>query len=228
MPRTVPEDLAEPIARILKGAIDTGDGGTEEQHSVLQAIVIGFLGRPDLDVETLAPIGPDVAGEMITDHGTRRRVREMMVLLESCRHPFTEDQVSLVESYAFHLGGADGPGLTLARELIRDGAARALADYMRFSDEIMADIAEPSLIAEHMGKDDHAPELAARLRSFHDLPEGTLGRAYVDFCDRNNLTLPGDNPLQPAVFVAHDMTHVITGYEPTGGGSSRSVRSRSR
>ena len=176
MPRTVPEDLAEPIARILKGAIDTGDGGTEEQHSVLQAIAIGFLGRPDLDVETLAPIGPEVAGELITDHGTRRRVREMMVLLESCRHPFTEDQVSLVETYVFHLGGADGPGLTLARELIRDGVARALADYMRLSDEIMEDIAEPSLIAEHMGKDDHAPELAARLRSFHDLPEGTLGR----------------------------------------------------
>ena len=58
MPRTVPEDLAEPIARILKGAIDTGDGGTPEQHSVLQAIVIGFLGRPDLDVESWLPSGP--------------------------------------------------------------------------------------------------------------------------------------------------------------------------
>ena len=218
MPRTVDEELTEPIARILKGAIDTGDGGTDEQRSVLKAIVVGFLGRADLDVDALAPIGPDVAGETITDHATRRRVREMMVLLESCRHPFTEDQMTRVETYATHLGGTDGPGLTLARELIRDGAARALADYMRFSDEIMADIAEPSLIAEHMGKEDHAPELAARLRSFHDLPEGTLGRAYVEFCDRNNLTYPGDNPLQPAVFVAHDMTHVITGYEPTGPG----------
>src|SRR5690349_22241275 len=151
MPRTVPDDLTEPIARILKGAIDAGDGGTDEQHSVLQAIVIGFLGRPDLDVETLAPIGPDVAGEIVTDEATRRRVREMMVLLESCRHPFTEEQVSRVEAYASHLGGADGPGLTLARELVHDGASRALADYMRFSDEIMADIAEPSLVAEHMG-----------------------------------------------------------------------------
>ena len=177
MPRTVPEDLAEPIARILKGAIDVGDGGTDEQHSVLQAIVVGFLGRPDLDVETLAPIGPDVAGEMVTDHVTRRRVREMMVLLESCRHPFTEDQMTLVESYAFHLGGTDGPGLTLARELIRDSATTALADYMRFSDAVMEDIAEPSLVADHMGKEDHDPALAARLRSFHDLPEGSLGRA---------------------------------------------------
>src|SRR3954451_8679016 len=97
MPRTVPEDLAEPIARILKGAIDAGDGGTEEQHSVLQAIAIGFLGRPDLDVESLAPLEPAEAGEVITDEATRRRVREMMVLLESCRHPFTEEQVSVVE-----------------------------------------------------------------------------------------------------------------------------------
>jgi len=218
MTRTVANEAVEPIARILKGAIDTGDGGTDEQRSVLQAIVVGFLGRTDLDVDELEPLSPEVAGEMVTDHATRRRVREMMVLLESCRHPFTEDQMTRVEAYATHLGGTDGPGLTLARELIRDGAARALADYMRFSDEIMADIAEPSLIAEHMGKEDHAPELAARLRSFHDLPEGTLGRAYVEFCDRNNLTYPGDNPLQPAVFVAHDMTHVITGYEPTGPG----------
>ncbi|HEY3671585.1 MAG TPA: hypothetical protein VGN51_11670 [Acidimicrobiia bacterium] len=218
MPRTVPEDLTESVARILKGAIDIGDGGTDEQHSVLQAIVVGFLGRPDLDVEALDPITPLVAGEVVTDHVTRRRLREMMVLLESCRHPLTEDQVSLVEDYAFHLHVSEGPGLTLARDLVSEGAERALADYMRFSDDIMADIAEPSLIPDHMGKEDHSPELAGRLRSFHDLPEGTLGRAYVDFCDRNNLTYPGDNPLQPAVFVAHDMTHVITGYEPTGPG----------
>jgi ubiquinone biosynthesis protein Coq4 len=218
MPRTVDHELTEPVARTLKGAIDVGDGGTDEQHSVLKAIVVGFLGRPDLDPEALEPLTPEVAGELITDDVTRRRVREMMVLLESCRHPFTEDQVTLVESYASHLGGIVGPGLTLARVLVRDGATTALADYMRFSDTIMEDIAEPSLIAEHMGKEDHAPELAARLRSFHDLPEGSLGRAYVDFCDRNNLTYPGDNPMQPAVFVAHDMTHVIAGYEPTGPG----------
>ena len=143
----------------------------------------------------------------------------MMVLLESCRHPFTEDQVTRVETYATHLGEHRRPGPHVgARAHPRRRRARALADYMRFSDEIMADIAEPSLIAEHMGKDDPAPELAARLRSFHDLPEGTLGRAYVEFCDRNNLTYPGDNPNSPAVFVAHDMTHVITGYEPTGPG----------
>src|SRR5262249_5956607 len=81
-------------------------------------------------------------------------------------------------------------------------------------DAVMEDIAEPSLIADHMGKEDHDPALAERLHSFHDLPEGTLGRAYVDFCDRNNLTYPGDNPMQPAIFVAHDLTHSIAGSAP--------------
>ena len=175
MPRSVRDELAEPVARVLLGAIDAGDGGTEEQHAVLRAIVVGFLGLADLDVETLTPIGPEAAGDVVTDHAARRRVREMMVLLEACRHPLTEPQVSLVEDYAAHLGGTDDPGLTLARDLVRDGAAHALADYQRFSDAVIEDIAEPSLMVDHMGKDDHSPELAARLRAFRDLPEGTLG-----------------------------------------------------
>ena len=36
--------------------------------------------------------------------------------------------------------------------------------------------------------------------------------------ERNHLTYPGDDPNSPAIFVAHDMTHVIAGYEPTGPG----------
>ena len=52
----------------------------------------------------------------------------------------------------------------------------------------------------------------------HDLPAGTLGYEYVEFYRRNGLTLPGDDPNMPAVFVAHDMCHVIGGYEPTGQG----------
>jgi hypothetical protein len=40
----------------------------------------------------------------------------------------------------------------------------------------------------------------------------------VEFYRRNDITLPGDDPSMPAVFVAHDMCHVIAGYEPTGQG----------
>jgi ubiquinone biosynthesis protein Coq4 len=190
----------------------------DEQRAVLRAVGVGFLGRRDLDPESLTPIGPDAAAAAVADAGVRRRVREMMVLLESTRHPLTEDQVSRVEEYAAALGGSD-PGLVLEREVVRDGAAHALADYQRFSEDIYAEIAEPSLIAGGGLEKDHPdPELAARLKALRALPHGTLGRAYVAFYERNHLTYPGDDPNSPAVFVAHDMTHVIAGYEPTGPG----------
>ena len=218
MPRTVPDELTEPVARALKGSIDIGDGGTDEQRAVLRAITVGFLGRRDLDVEALEPLEPDAAAEIVTDPDARRRVREMMVLLENTRHPITGEQVARVEAYASAMGES-GPGLVLSRQVVEQGAAHALADYQRFSEAIYVDIAEPSLVAGGGLDKDHAdPELAARLKGMRDLPEGTLGRAYVDFYDRNNLTFPGDDPNSPAIFVAHDMTHVIAGYEPTGPG----------
>ena len=67
-----------------------------------------------------------------------------------------------------------------------------------------------------MNEPDH--ELAKRLRSLHELPEGTLGHAYVEFYRRNGITLPGDDIHLPADYVNHDMNHVITGYEPTAPG----------
>jgi hypothetical protein len=218
MPRSVPDELAEPVARVLKGAIDIGDEGTNEQRAVLRAIAVGFLGRRDIEVDRLEPLAPYAAAEAVPDLAARRRVREMMVLLESTRHPLTDDQVTRVERYAAALGES-GPGLVLAREVVRDGAAQALADYRRFSEEIFADIAEPSLIDGGGLDEDHPdPKLAARLKALRDLPDGTLGREYVAFYERNNLTYPGDDPHSPAIFVAHDMTHVIAGYEPTGPG----------
>jgi hypothetical protein len=47
-----------------------------------------------------------------------------------------------------------------------------------------------------------------------------LGREYLNFYERNGITLPGvdkSGPLQ-AVAIGHDMNHVIAGYEPTGQG----------
>ena len=110
-------------------------------------------------------------------------------------------------------------GCEIARDLVRDGAAAAMADYQRYVDVVQPDMEEPTLKAAYPGTlDEPDHELAARLRAMHDLPAGTLGYEYVEFYRRNGLTLPGDDPNMPAVFVAHDMCHVIGGYEPTGQG----------
>jgi hypothetical protein len=216
MPRIVNPDMVEPVTRVLLGSIDTGDGGTDEQRAVLAAIVAGYWERPDLDLDALSPMSPDEGAAVVADPAHRRRVREMMVLLESCRHPLTETQVARVEAYAAALH-EDGPGMTIVRSLVNDGAKQAMADFMRFMDDIQVDLAEPTLAADYLEYfDTPKPELAARLREMHDLPAGTLGYEYVDFYQRHNITLPGDDPSMPAIFVAHDMCHVIAGYGPTG------------
>ena len=215
MPRIIPDELVEPVTQVLLGAIDAGDGGTAEQRAVLGALVAGYWERPDLDVGALPPLDPDAAASAVTDPAHRRRVRELMALLESCRHPLTEEQAARVEQYAAALH-EDGPDLLIIRDLISSGAEQAMADYMRFMTEIERDLAEPTLVDDYLEGDQPRPELVERLRALHDLPERTLGHEYVEFYRRNGLTLPGEDPSMPAVYVAHDMCHVIAGYGPTG------------
>ena len=216
MVRIIDDSMVETVTQVLLGAIDVGDGGTDEQRAVLSALVVGYWERPDLDIGALGALGPDDAAAAVANPSHRRRVRELMALLESCRHPLTEAQVARIERYAKALH-EDGPDMVIVRSLVKDGAQHAMADFQRFIDEIQEDLAEPTLAADYLEYfDTPKPELAARLRELHELPEGTLGHEYVEFYRRNNLTLPGDDPNLPAVFVAHDMCHVIAGYEPTG------------
>jgi hypothetical protein len=216
MPRVIDEQHVEPVIRVLLGGIDLGDGGTEEQRHVLAAFVHGYWGRTDVDLDTVTALEPAEAGAQITDAAHRRRVRELLVLLELCRHPLTDAQVARTDAYAAALGES-GPGLELARELVRDGAEMAAADYLRRAHDVFDELSEPSLRASY-DHDLEEPdlELADRLKSMRNLPPGTLGHEYFEFLDRHGFQFPGEATSAPAVFVAHDMCHVITGYGTTG------------
>jgi ubiquinone biosynthesis protein Coq4 len=216
--KIIDDALVEPVARLLLGAADVDGGPTDEQRGVLRAIVAGCGGRTDIDVAALPPLGPDAAADLIRTPEARRRCRELMVLLELCRHPLSETQIARVDEYAAALGES-GPGLEMARDLVRSGADTAKDDFFRFYEPRAGDVAEQSL-RDRYGGDLAAPdpELGQRLRALHDLPEGTLGYAYIEFYRRSGITVPGDDPHSPAMFVGHDMCHVIAGYEPIGVG----------
>src|SRR5262249_11403215 len=100
MPRIIDDSMVETVPRVLLGVIDGDDGGTDEERAVLRALVEGYYERPDLDIDAMSALGPDEAADAVTDPAHRRRVHELMALLESCRHPLTEAQVDRVEAYA--------------------------------------------------------------------------------------------------------------------------------
>lgn len=209
-------ELVEPAARTILGAIDLGDGGSEKQRHLLQSVVSKVWERPDIDIETLTPLSPGEAAAMFDTPIVRSRLRKFLVLFEFCRHPFTEEQIALVDSYEFALGD-DGhdEGLRLARDFVREGLPKAIEDVQRVSAGVVSDLSELSIADHYSEMDMKAPELASELRRFAELPPGTLGREYYDFYFRNSFELPGEGHGSPAFFVRHDMCHIIAGYGPT-------------
>jgi hypothetical protein len=217
VPFAVPADHVDAVTGALLGAIDVDDGPTAEQLAVLRAVVTHLFERPDLDFATVARLGPVEAAGAIPRGAARRRMNELMVTLELCRHPETEAQIARVEEYA-HAMDVGGPHLEICRTWIEEGTERATEDFDRFYADDLPQLSEPSLRDDYLHLDAPDDALAARLEALHDLPEGTLGWHYVEFYRRNGLTLPGRDTHFPAHYVSHDMNHVISDYEPTGPG----------
>lgn len=215
MARIIDAEHVEPVVRAMLGAADVDGGPTGEQLAVIGALARTYFGA-ELNAATVAPLGPEEVAAAFTDPAQRRRVRELLVLVELCRHPTSAAQVDRVDAYAAALGES-GPGLAIARDLVTGGIATASADFNRFLGEVSGPLLEPQLAARYgVALDAPGPELVARLRGFADLPEGTLGRAYLAFYAQYGFDIPGVDLSTPAIFVSHDMCHVIGGYEPIG------------
>ena len=215
MARIIDTEHAVPALAALLGGADVGDGPAPEQLSLIDGLATGYF-RVAFDSGTADPLGPEDAAAAFADERQRRRLLQLLVFVEVCRHPLTEAQVTRTEQYATAFGMSE-ESLSITRDLMRLGAETAHADYMRTFGKVEPTLREPSLAgAPGSAPVTQDPELAARLDALHHCAPGTLGRAYVEFYDRYGFDLPGSSSQVAAVFVAHDMTHVIAGYEPDG------------
>jgi hypothetical protein len=215
VPRILDDRHAVSALATMVGVCSVGDGPTEEQRSLIGALARGYFHVP-VTVDELPALGPDEAAVAFTTEEERRRVRHLLVLAEMCRHPLTEDQVERTEAYARSLGGDDA-AMAIARDLVEAGVAAASQDFYRWLGAAESGLREPSLAgapgSAPIGRDQ---DLVSRLRALQTCPEGSLGRAYVAFYDTHGFPLPGEETSSAAMFVAHDMSHVIAGYAPTG------------
>lgn len=213
----ISDDVDAVVAGLL-GAVDVEGGPTDEQLTVLRAVVTHLLRRDDIDLSLVEPLGPDALAAALTDPVTGRRTHELLVTLETCRHPLSAAQVESVERYCDALG-VHGPDRQIFRDLVRGGVERAAMDFRRFLDDTLSARVDPPLRDRPAVEDRPESELAATLLAFADLPAGSLGRAFLDFHTRNRLTVPGvEASGMNHFFVGHDMTHTIAGLEPTGPG----------
>ena len=199
------------VTRICLGAITGEDGATEEQENVLTAMASHMWNLPDLDLSGLDPMTPEQADAAISDELYRRRTRELLVMLELCRHPLELRHTERIERYCHALSG-DGPGIELARNLVSRGADAALGDWLRRFTDRAPEMMEPLMIELSQAEEAEAAQRFAELdAALHRAGPGTLGAHFVDFYDRNGFTIgPEAIPL-----FGHDMAHVIGGYDAT-------------
>ena len=205
------------VTRAALGSICGPDGPTEEQLTILNSIATHFWGVPNVDLSPRQAFTPEEAAANIADDRLRRRTRELMVLLELCRHPLEPAHEQRVEDYCHALGG-DGPGIELARNYVSKGAETAIGDWLRRFNEKAPEMMEPLMIEFAQISDDDEEGRADMARQFAELEaalrtagRGTLGAEFISFYDRNGFTIgPESIPL-----LGHDMAHVIGGYDAT-------------
>ena len=207
--------LVEPVVGALLAGIDSDGGPTDEQISVLSAIVNHVWGRSDLDLRAVRHVGPQELADLLPDDDHRTAFHELHVALEACRHPQTEGQVQAVQTYADALG-VEGDDLTMFRDLVTEGVETAAADYRRFLGHNFDERAEPGLSDMVADADHRELALTEKLGTFAEYGPETLGRAFLGFYQRFGITLPGlEKSTDHHFFVSHDMTHVIAGLSVT-------------
>lgn len=207
MPYCFPREVQAVVAAALLGVADVDEGPTDEQFTVVSTIArtlwgIDLSGDERVEPSDLAAVLPE---------SSHRRFVQWAVVVQFCRHPASRVQEERLVEYSAALG-VDGPPLEALASWITNDAVKASADYVRNYQRFVGDLSEPTVrVADH---GDVLPEV----RAMYDLPEGTLGWAYVRFHERHGFALPGPSTPEPAYYLSHDMNHLIAGYEPDGPG----------
>ncbi|MBV8929190.1 MAG: hypothetical protein JO152_08715 [Mycobacteriaceae bacterium] len=167
----------------------------------MQGLLDGYFAI-DADAASLDPLTPGELAAAV-DSGDAKRVVDLLVVMEFCRHGDAEAQADRAEEYARALG-IDEPFLIVARDALRQRRDEVMADWLRFTEESFVEPQAPVA----------SSALATRLRGLSACAPGTLGRAFFEFYDRWQLPFPGEEGGGEASLVAHDFSHVLAGYEP--------------
>lgn len=174
--------------------------------------------------DELAPISDATLAVNLIDPWLRQQLVRALVIGLLIDGVGTAADLARVERVAFVLG-VNEPALVDAKLMIagkRWRLRRHVLARMWVIDHIKARIAErgllrtiiPLIYSTFFGRYKNRA-LAAQYAALRDLPEGSLGRSYIAYVDRNKFGLPGERGAVSDLIVRHDLAHVLGGYDTT-------------
>ncbi|MBM5822043.1 MAG: hypothetical protein FJ082_06160 [Cyanobacteria bacterium K_Offshore_surface_m2_011] len=221
-----PPERREAIGRAGLGsllAIASMDGPPSPIALRTITAIRDHLIRLPIPLDSLEPLTPEQLAAAVPESEWRQRILRGMTVLALLEDEPGEQVLARLEATARALAIDDAPvqafrhvlehqfnlvRLDIARRGFQRGAALA---YLR--DEGPAGALQ--LARSLLKRED--PALAARYRALAELPEGSLGRAYLAFIDANGFSVPGEAGGPPPPVVRHDCCHVLGGYGTSAG-----------
>ena len=169
----------------------------------------------DVDVDSLENIAPAALAGELAGTEVRERAIQFLVLTSYLPLEVDPDEVSIVDSFSTALGVSTDMLRDLHR--VRDHKLKRLAfDYVRrgLKEFLPHDTAWQRLrrIVSAMHQYVGDPKIADKYQALEDLDEGTLGNSFFHFYRDRAFPLPGEQGGFSELFVSHDMTHVLSGY----------------
>ena len=179
----------------------------------------------DADIDTLPPVTPAELAAGFPGSELRQQFANGMLVMAVADGVPARETLAKVEAFGAALGIAS-PVLADLRLLAEQHMLLFKLDFLRRGH--IADIMKNEL--RNRGLFGFAksvlgmrglmedPALAARYRAWEKLPEGTLGRALIDFYNKHGFTVPGERGGFPEAGLYHDFCHLLGDYstEPEG------------
>jgi hypothetical protein len=210
--------------RAMKTIASTPGPINPAQRALMEAAKKMILGI-EADIDALAPVTPAELAAGFPDAALREQFTHGMIVMSVAGGVPARETVAEVEAFAAALG-VSAPVLADLRRLaehhmlifklafLRRGH---IGDIMKnqLAQKGPLNLAKSVLMMRGMMED---PALAARYRAWEKLPEGTLGRALIDFYNKHGFTVPGERGGFPEAGLYHDFCHLLGDYstEPEG------------
>jgi len=216
---TPPPEVARFGLRALK-TIAAADGEIHDLERRFAGAVQRHILATDLDFDAIVGIDPEELARGVPAP-FRERVVHACLLVALIDGQASAAELAVVDAFAEALE-VPRDAIATAQKLVDEHLLRFRIDVLRrsFLGQRGVDFVKHrgirglvSVVANLMQIEN--PAMSARYRAFEGAPEGTLGREYWKYMDRNAFSFPGEKGAGPEPIVFHDCLHVLAEYDTT-------------
>jgi tellurite resistance protein len=214
---TPPPDVARLGLRAIK-TVAAADGELHDLEARFAAAVQRHILKTDVDFEALEPIDPEELVNGVPGP-FRERVIHACLVAALIDGEASASEMAVLDAFVKALG-VPRDAIATAHKLVDDHLLRFRIDILRrsFLGQRGRDFVKRrgirgllSVAANLMQIEN--PAMAARYRALQKSPEGTLGRGYWEYTQKNGFALPGEKGAGPEPIVFHDCLHVLAEYD---------------